>query len=175
MQIYEDNEQALAFADRLIEEINQAKREIDQLVKVAKWRKIAFAARMDKEVELGTKELQQEIEEKTAMLKPIIEKQLEGKDKKSIKLLSGSAGFKKVAPSFSFNGEEINGKSDQLLQLVKSHNLDFVITSEYVDWASLKQSLTVTDDNKVVTKDGEILSEITVKVEPDKFFVKPLK
>ena len=107
------------------------------------------------------------------MLRPFVESQLQNSKKKSINLPSGKAGFSKQQPSFFIADKKVDGKSDQLLQLVKSHNLDFVVTSEYVDWASLKQSLTVTDDNKVVTKDGEILDEITVKVEPDKFFVKP--
>jgi len=168
-----DTAQKLAFADQLIEEINQAQLEIEQLEKVAKLRKEAFAAKIDEELAKNISRPQEIINEKKAMLQPIIQEQLEGKNKKSIKLFSGTAGFKKSGAKFTIGGEKIDGKSEQLLEIVKKHNLnEYIITKEYVDWYSLKKTLNVASDGIVISEDGEVLQNIEAEPETDVFYVK---
>ena len=101
-----ENAQILAFADQLIQEINDAQLEIELLEKVAKFRKDAFAAKIDSELANDVEKSQALINEKKAMLLPIIQKQLEGKNKncslallvsKSLLLNSPSAAKKLTA------------------------------------------------------------------------------
>ena len=168
-----ENAQILAFADQLIQEINDAQLEIELLEKVAKFRKDAFAAKIDSELANDVEKSQALINEKKAMLLPIIQKQLEGKNKKSIKLLSGSAGFKKSPAKFTICGQKVDGKSEQLLEIVKNHNLNnYIITKEFVDWSNLKKTLNVANDGVVISEDGEVLQNIEAEPETDVFYVK---
>ena len=169
----QDTAQELAFADELIADINDAQNEIEQLEKVAKARKEMFAAKIDEWLAESIAKPQILIAEKTAMLQPIIQNHLEGKKKKSIKLPSGTAGFKKSGAKFTIGGEKFDGKSEQLLEIVKNHNLnEYIITKEYVDWYKLKKTLNVVSDGVVVSQDGEILQNIEAEPETDVFYVK---
>ena len=162
----------LSKAEWTVRKINDKQSQLTALDNAAKSMKLAYSQQVDQWLEKESDDLQTEIDNLSALLRPFVESQLADKKKKSINLPSGKAGFSKQQPQFFISDQKVDGKSDQLLQLVKSHNLNFIVTNEYVDWASFKKSLTITDDNKVVTKDGEILEELTVKVEPDKFYVK---
>ena len=162
----------LSKAEWAVRKINDKQSQLTALDNAAKSMKLAYSQQVDQWLEKESAYLQAEIDNLSALLRPFVESQLADKKKKSINLPSGKVGFSKQQPQFFISDQKVDGKSDQLLQLVKSHDLKFIVTNEYVDWASLKQSLTITDDNKVVTKDGEILEELTVKVEPDKFYVK---
>ena len=73
----QDTAQELAFADELIADINNAQNEIEQLEKVAKARKEMFATKIDEWLAESIVSPQTLIAEKTAMLQPIIQKQLE--------------------------------------------------------------------------------------------------
>ncbi len=169
----QDTAQKLVFADELVEIITQAQQDIKIAEELAKLKKEAFAAKIDKWLAESIAEPQRIIDENTAMLQPIIQKQLEGKSKKSIKLPSGTAGFKKSPAKFTIGGEKIDGKSEQLLELVKAHNLnEYVITKEYVDWVGLKKILNVVSDGLVVSDDGEVLQNMEAEPETDVFYVK---
>lgn len=169
----QDTIQELAFADELVETINGYQREIDTAKQLAKLKKELAIKKIDDWLEGTTGELQQLIDEKSALLEPIIQKQLDGKNKKSIRLPSGIAGFRKSNATFTIDGEKIDGKSEQLLELVKEHNLNgYIVTKEYVDWANLKKTLKVVSDGLVVSEDGEILQNIEAMPEDDVFYVK---
>ena len=70
---------------------------------------------------------------------------------------------------------KLDGKSPRLLEIIQQHKLnDYVVTKEYTytDWLRFKASLNVTDKGEVVTAEGEILPELTARIEPDRFYVK---
>lgn len=124
--------------------------------------------------------LNEEIDIANALLKPYVEDYLKDNPKKrSVKLPSGSAGFRKGTVTFTFNSspeEKVDGKSETLLKLVKDHKLDnYIVTKESVNWLKLKTSLNVTDDGNVISSDGEVLNELHASKEPDSFYVKPTK
>lgn len=169
----QDTAQELAFADDTIEEIISDQREIETMTKLAKIKKEAAIQKIDSWLAEGVEVLQKRIDEKKAMIQPIIERQLEGKKKKSIKLPSGTVGFKKSDAKFTIDGEKVDGKSEQLLELVKEHSLnEYIVVKESVDWKGLKKTLKVVSDGLVVTEDGEIMRNLEAEPEVDVFYVK---
>ena len=186
MPILEEDEieRNLAFADEMIEEILKDQREMDSLQKVAKYKKEFAIAKVDKWLAESTEKIQSRIDERKAIIQPIIQEYLAGKKKKSVKLSSGTVGFTKGSTVFSIADygvypaeacAKLDGKSPRLLEIVQQHGLnDYVTTKEvtYTDWLRLKKSLNVTEEGKVITAEGEILPELTARVEPDKFYVK---
>ena len=184
--IYEEDEieKKLAFASVLIEEILEDQREIDSLQKIAKYEKEFEITKIEKRLAESIETPQRRIDERKAIIQPIIQEYLAGKKKKSIKLSSGTVGFTKGSTVFSIADygvypaeacAKLDGKSPRLLEIVQQHGLnDYVTTKEvtYTDWLRLKKSLNVTEEGKVITAEGEILPELTARVEPDKFYVK---
>ena len=97
---------------------------------------------------------------------------------------SGRAGFQKGSTVFAIADygvypaeacAKLDGKSPRLLEIIQQHGLsEYVVTKEvtYADWKKFKQSLNVTEEGKVITAEGEVLPELTARVEPDKFYVK---
>ena len=171
-------------ADVLIAEIIGKQWQIDNIESNAKKVKEAQIAYITKKVdEWLTKEtepLKAELESLNALLKPYVEDYLKDNPKKrSVKLPSGSAGFRKGTVNFTFTSsptEKVDAKSELLLKLVKDHKLDnYLVIKESVNWIKLKASLNLTDDGKVISSDGEVLSELQATKEPDLFYVKPTK
>ena len=171
-------------ADLLISEIASKQRQIDILQNNANKIKQAHIDAVSKKIDdwrdKETEPLKAELESLKAMLKPYVEEYLKDNPKKrSVKLPSGCAGFRKGTINFSFTSsptEKVDAKSESLLKLVKDHNLDnYIVTKESVNWLKLKSSLNVTEDGNVISSDGEVLSELQATKEPDLFYVKPTK
>ena len=177
-------EKKLAFASVLIEEILEDQREIDSLQKIAKYEKEFEITKIEKRLAESIETPQRRIDERKAIIQPIIQEYLAGKKKKSIKLSSGTVGFTKGSTVFSIADPgvypqeaifKLDGKSPRLLEIIQQHGLsEYVVTKEvtYADWKKFKQSLNVTEEGKVITAEGEVLPELTARVEPDKFYVK---
>ena len=171
-------------ADVLIAEIAAKQRKIDILENNAKEIKQAHIAAVTKKIDdwflKESEPLKAELESLNALLKPYVEDYLKDNPKKrSVKLPSGCAGFRKGTINFSFTSsptEKVDAKSELLLKLVKDHKLDnYLVTKESVNWIKLKASLNLTDDGNVISSDGEVLNELSASREPDSFYVKPTK
>ena len=135
-----------------------------------------YIAQVNDWLEKEVGEAQRDIDSLSVMLQPFIESELAGKKKRSVNLPSGRAGFRKGTVTFELEGQKVDGKSEQLLSLVKQHQLeDYVVVKESVDWASLKKSLNITEDGKVISSDGELLEAMIAIQEPDKFYVQAVK
>ena len=159
-------------ARKIIEQQRAIKLKTDEAQKM----KEDYIAQVNDWLEKEVGEAQRDIDSLSAMLQPFIESELAGKKKRSVNLPSGRAGFRKGTVTFELEGQKVDGKSEQLLSLVKQHQLeDYVVVKESVDWAGLKKSLNVTEDGKVVSSDGELLEAMIAIQEPDKFYVQPLK
>ena len=175
-------------ADVLIAEIVEKQRQIDIIESNAKKVKeaqiAAITGKIDKWLDEGTAPLKAELESLNAILAPFVEEYTKDKKAKSISLPSGRAGFQKGSTVFAIADygvypaeacAKLDGKSPRLLEIVQQHGLtDYVATKEvtYTDWLRLKKSLNVTEEGKVITAEGEILPELTARVEPDRFYVK---
>ena len=175
-------------ADILIGEIVEKQRQISTIENSAKKIKdaqiAAITEKIDKWLDEETAPLKAELESLNALLAPFVEEYSKDKKAKSISLPSGRAGFQKGSTVFAIADygvypaeacAKLDGKSPRLLEIIQQHKLNkYVVTKEvnYTDWKKFKQSLNVTGDGKVVTAEGEILPELTAKVEPDKFYVK---
>ena len=162
----------ISSADSLIRNIIEKQVKISELENEAKIAKENYSKKIDEWLEKVTQPLKDDIGEISVILMPIIEDYLTDLEKnsgivtKSVKFPSGRAGFRSGGMYFSFTDkqlaeEKVDGKSEQLLKLVKEHGLsDYIVAKEYTDWHKLKKSLTVTKDGKVVTSQGEILPEL---------------
>ena len=95
--------------------------------------------------------------------------------KRSIRLPSGTIGFRKQSPRYFFDGlKEAHAKSEPLIHFVKhnAHEYLKVKVEEYVDWAQFKTKLETDGTNVFYTGTGEIVEGLRVQILPDKFTVK---
>lgn len=108
-----------------------------------------------------------------SLLEPFVQAEIEKSEgkKKSIKLPSGTCGYRKPSVVFKLNGEELGAKSESLLAWVHANYADYIKRSETVDWNGLKGCLVPTDDGRVMI-DGEILEGFTAEVPESTFYVK---
>lgn len=101
-----------------------------------------------------------------SLLMPYAMEQLEGqKKKKSIKLPSGTIGFKSVPA-------EIKKDDEALKAFVKESAPEFIETKETVKWGEFKKTLTATEDGRYITANGEIVDGVTFEEKPDVFYSK---
>lgn len=109
-----------------------------------------------------------------SLLRPWAEEQLSHGKAKSINLPSGKVGFKSASQEWKFDGEKADAKNKGLLDFAKSSMPEYVKVKkeETVAWAELKKALTVTDNGKVVTADGEIVEGMTVTIGAPTFYTK---
>lgn len=101
----------------------------------------------------------------TELLQPYAMQELEGSKKRTIELPSGKLSFRKQAPLFEVADEE-------LMEFVKEQAPEYVQIKESVDWKNFKATLTVTEDGRCVTEDGQLVPGVTVTERPDSFLVK---
>lgn len=100
-----------------------------------------------------------------SLLMPYAMEQLEGqKKKKSIKLPSGTIGFKAMPA-------EVVKDDEALKAFVKDNMPEYIETKETVKWGELKKTLTAAD-GRFVTADGEIVDGVTYTEKPDVFYSK---
>ena len=104
-------------------------------------------------------------------LQPYIDEQLKDSNKKSIKLPSGTVGYRKGTQQFNYQGNEITSTSPAFVEFIEKNNPDYIETTKKVKWADFKKTLKV-DNGKAITADGEILEDITVQQSEDTFYVK---
>ena len=86
------------------------------------------------------------------------------KTQESYPLPGGTLVFKKQTPEFKREDDKV------IEWLKKSGGTQFVKVAESLDWAGLKKTVTVLDEN-VVTEDGEVVPGITVIEREPKFAV----
>ena len=99
------------------------------------------------------------------------------KNRKSVKLPSGTLSFGKQSPRFFFDDlKEANAQNERLIKFVKHNAYQFlkVKTEESVDWQGFKSKLIVDDDgtNVYYAETGEIIDGLRAQILPDKFVVK---
>ena len=121
----------------------------------------------------ATKPLHEEIALLTEQLRRYAADHVSDK-KRSVKLPSGTLAFRKVAPKFFFDAQEVSGSNEQLIQFVKDNAPDFlkVKTVETADWANFKKQLVIDGDNVFLADTGELVNGLTVQQFPDEFTVK---
>lgn len=160
----------MSSAEWTLEKILEKRKKIDEVqadydkmvAKYQKWR--------DNSIET----LKSDILHLESLIAPWAEGELSHSKAKSINLPSGKIGFKTPAKEWKFGGEKADAKNKGLLEFAKSSMPEFVKTKteETVAWADLKKSLTVTENGKVVTADGEIVEGMTVSVGAPTFYTK---
>lgn len=163
----------LSKAEWCIRKINDKQSQLTSLKHAADNMKILYSQQVDDWLSKESSDLQQDIDSLSNILRPFVELQLQTSKNRSLKLPSGTVGFRKGNFSFSIDGEKCDSKSENLLKLFKSHNLfKFIVINESVDWTNFKKSVLVDDNCRVVTADGEFLDKLIAVREPDSFYVK---
>lgn len=105
------------------------------------------------------------IEHFQILLRNYMDKELENDPNFKIKTLNGSANYGKKTKKLDYNDKD-------MIEFCKKNDLpQFIRTKEELNKSEFKTFLTITDENKVVTKDGEILDNITV-IEEQKFNIR---
>ena len=107
------------------------------------------------------------IEGLKCMLAPFVEAGIAigGGKKKSIRLIGGTAGFRQTPPKFE--RDEV-----KLKEFVKNYDTKYIETKESVKWSEFKADVKILND-KMITKDGEIVDGVTVIPGEQVFYVKP--
>ena len=83
----------------------------------------------------------------------------EGKAK-SISLPSGRVGFRAAPAAVTFVGTPVDKTNAAFVAMVKKSAPEYVETKESVKWGDLKKTLTFADGGKVISADGEVLTEM---------------
>ena len=104
----------------------------------------------------------------TEMLRPYALQGLEGTKSRTYKVYNGSMSFRKGSVSYDRDDAK-------LLTFVKENASDYIVTTEKVNWAEYKKTLTPVGDGKLITADGEIVEGVTYSQGDDVFTVKPLE
>lgn len=107
-----------------------------------------------------------------SLLRPWAEAKLAGGKKKSVKLPSGRVGFRAGSGTYKFGDEKVTATSAKLLAFVKNDDASFVKVEESVRWGDYKATLNVTEDGKVVSANGEVISGMTYTEGEPSFYVK---
>ena len=120
-----------------------------------------------------------EVDSSDAYLKGLLEpwaaeKIADGK-KKSVKLPSGVVGFRKGAEDWKMGKEKAEAANAALLAFVKENDVSFVKVQESVRWGDYKKTLTVMEDGRVATSDGQIIEGMTVTQGAPSFYVEVAK
>lgn len=98
-------------------------------------------------------------------------KHITGK-KRSLTLPSGTLKLTRQQPQFLIDGEPAVNSNPVLIELARSIDAELIKskTVETADWATLKTRLSVDAEGNVYLRDtGELVSEMTAKILPDKF------
>ena len=107
-----------------------------------------------------------------SLLRPWAEAKLAGGKKKSVKLPSGTVGFRAGSGTYKFGDEKVTATSAKLLAFVKNDDASFVKVEESVRWGDYKATLNVTEDGKVMSANGEVISGMTYTEGEPSFYVK---
>lgn len=83
----------------------------------------------------------------------------EGKAK-SISLPSGRVGFRAAPAAVTFGGTPVDKTNADFVAMMKKAAPEYVETKESVKWGDLKKTLTFADGGKVISADGEVLTEM---------------
>ena len=83
----------------------------------------------------------------------------EGKAK-SISLPSGRIGFRAAPAAVTFVGTPVDKTNAAFVAMVKKSAPEYVETKESVKWADFKKTLTLAEEGKVISADGEVLTEM---------------
>ena len=106
------------------------------------------------------------------LLRPWVEEKLAGGKKKSVKLPSGTVGFRAGTGTYKFGEEKVTATNAELLAFVKNDDASFIKVEESVRWGDYKKTLNVTDDGKVVSANGEVIPDMTYTEGEPTFYVK---
>lgn len=164
----------------VIDDDNKADWAVRKIIKLQQ--KTADAKKLAAEQIAKIKEWQSGIEDDNdssieffmGLLRPYAEQQLDGK-KKTVKLPSGNISFRSVEPSFFIAEEKVTSKSKKLTDHIEKLAPEFIITEKSTDWTKFKDTLTVMEDGRVISSNGEILDFIEAVEYPDSVNVKERK
>lgn len=102
------------------------------------------------------------------------EKIADGK-KKSVKLPSGTVGFRAGGETWKMGDEKVEATTPALLAFVKENDASFVKVQESVRWGDYKKTLKEMKDGRVATSDGQIIEGMTVTQGAPSFYVEVAK
>lgn len=150
--------------------IRQYKRLQNDLDEIEETKKTAIKEYTDKVnawVEARNKQIKPKMDFYSNMLECYAASLLKDSKSKSLKLIEGSIGFRKVPPSFERNDEELK----EFISSLGNNGREFLIEQEpKIDWAKFKKSGQIKDEYFVYN--GKPVPGITVTQKPDVFGVK---
>ena len=116
-----------------------------------------------------------EIESSDFYLKGLLEpwateKIADGK-KKSVKLPSGTVGFRKGGETWKIGEDKVTATNAALLAFVKGDDDSFVKREESVRWGDYKKTLRVMEDGRVVSATGQVVKGMIVTQGAPSFYV----
>lgn len=141
--------------------VREEKRDAEVFVKAEKQRLDEYLSKVNSEQDAS-------INYFTNLLQPFAEQELEGSRKRTLDLPSGKLSFRKQAPLFEV-------ADDELMDFVKEQAPEYIQVTESVDWKNFKTTLTVTEDGRCVTEDGQLVPGVKVTKRPDSFAVKAVE
>lgn len=145
---------------RLQEDLNEVEKAKTEAIK-------KYTEKVNAWVEARNKQIQPKLDFYSGMLETYAASLLEDSKSKSLKLIEGNIGFRKVPPSFERNDEELR----TFINSLGDDGKKFLVEQEpKIDWAKFKKNGQIKDEYFVY--DGKLVPGITVTQKPDVFGVK---
>lgn len=154
-------------ADWAVHKILKYQNNILEAKKLAEQRIVAINAWLTKE----TTDNQKQIDFLQMLLRPFAEQQLNGLEKKSFSVPSGTIGFRSGGNAYMIDNEVVTKDNKKLTQWVKENAPEYVVTKEETKWGEFKKILTA-HNGKAITADGETIPDMTTEKQPEILYVK---
>lgn len=145
---------SLSKADWCFKQIKKFENQKEKILKFASEEKEKYDVFAKKEIE----SIDKTIEHFKILIQMYVDREIKKDPKFKLKTPNGSASYGKLQKKLEFNDEEI-------FKYCKENNLDEFIkieTKEKLDKTKFKDYLQITEDNRVITADGEIMENVFV-------------
>ena len=96
---------------------------------------------------------------------------IDGSDKKSVKLPSGKAGFRKTQPTFTYHGAKADGDNKEFVERLIREKSEFIYYKPKLDWATMRKQLSIVGSAVYNKSDGEYIEGMSGEYQPDTFYI----
>lgn len=154
-------------ANYYVRQYKSLQKELDNIEESRKTAIEKYTNKVDTWVESVSKPIQYKMEYYSSLLERYAVSRLENSKSRSLKLIEGNIGFRKVQPSFERNDGELR---DYINSLGDDGKQFLVEQDPKIDWSKLKKSGSIQGDHFIYN--GKPVPGVIVTQKPDAFGVK---
>lgn len=166
----------LAKAEWAMKKIAALQKDVEEKQEQAKRMKEEYASSVDAWLTSECESAQSDIEFFRSVLEPFIKAEIEKSNgkKKSIKLPSGSCGYRRQGMVFRMDGKVVDAENETMKGWLRENHAALIdmVTAEKMLWNEVKKRLVPLEDGRVMFDDGEIIEGLTAEEPEPTFYMK---